>query len=213
MKKQVNMEHYYVENYNTKKRFISYWHQINEITKLHPKNILEIGIGNSFVSDFLKNGNYPILTLDVDTQLNPDIVASITNLPFADSSFDVIACYEVLEHLPFDLFDTCLKEMHRVCKTHAIISVPDVNLAYPLYLPQITNVAGRKINLTQKLIPIPRLKKPIHHFNGEHYWEIGKKSYPLSKIKSKIENAGFELINTYKVFEYTYHRFFILRKK
>ena len=36
MKKQVDVDHYCVENYDTKKRFISYWHQINEIAKLYP---------------------------------------------------------------------------------------------------------------------------------------------------------------------------------
>lgn len=212
MRKQVDVDHYCFENYSTKKRFISYWHQINEITKLNPNNILEIGIGNGFVSNFFKKGNYSIVTLDIDKQLNPDIISSITNLPFADNSFDVIACYEVLEHLPFDLFEMCLKEMHRVCRSHVILSVPDVNRVYPLYVPEITKGRGIKISLTKKLIPIPRLKKPIHHFNGEHYWEIGKKGFSLSKITSEIENSGFELIFTYKVFENTYHRFFILKK-
>jgi hypothetical protein len=64
----------------------------------------------------------------------------------------------------------------------------------------------------KKLIPLPRLRKPIHNFDGEHYWEIGKGGYPLGKIVNDIELAGFEIEKTYRVFERPYHRFFLLKK-
>jgi hypothetical protein len=53
LKPQVEPAHY-LKSYDTKGRFISYWHQIDEIFKLSPENVLEIGIGNRFVSDYLK---------------------------------------------------------------------------------------------------------------------------------------------------------------
>jgi len=62
------------------------------------------------------------------------------------------------------------------------------------------------------LVPLSRLKNPTHKFDGEHYWEIGKAEYPLSKIINEIQKAGFKIEKTYRVFENPYHRFFILRK-
>ncbi|MHA1380617.1 MAG: hypothetical protein ACTSRG_19795 [Candidatus Helarchaeota archaeon] len=56
------------------------------------------------------------------------------------------------------------------------------------------------------------MKDLFHKFNGEHYWEIGKAGYPLSKIIKDIQKTGFEVEKTYRVFENPYHRFFILRK-
>ena len=53
MVKQVESNHYYKEAYDTKDRFISYWHQINEIIMLNPDSVLEIGIGNGFLSKYL----------------------------------------------------------------------------------------------------------------------------------------------------------------
>jgi len=50
LRPQVNRAHY-LKGYDTKQRFASYWHQINEMLELAPDNTLEIGIGNSFVSD------------------------------------------------------------------------------------------------------------------------------------------------------------------
>jgi len=53
---------------------------------------------------------------------------------------------------------------------------------------------------------------PVHNFDGEHYWEIGKFGYPLKKIVEDIQRAGFEVKKTYRVLEFPYHRFFVLRK-
>jgi hypothetical protein len=62
------------------------------------------------------------------------------------------------------------------------------------------------------LIFLPQIRKPIHSFDGEHYWEIGKAGYPLKRIISDIERQGMEIIKTYRVFESPYHRFFVLRE-
>jgi hypothetical protein len=70
-----------------------------------------------------------------------------------------------------------------------------------------------KVGVFKKLISLPRLRKLAHNYNGEHYWEIGKVGYPLSKIINNIQKAGFKIEETYRVFEYPYHRFFILKKE
>ena len=70
-----------------------------------------------------------------------------------------------------------------------------------------------KIGYMKMLIPLPRFKKSIHKFDGEHYWEIGKDGYPLSKITKDIKRAGFDIKKTYRIFENPYHRFFVLKKR
>lgn len=207
MKPQVKPNHYFVNSYDSKGRFISYWYQINEIVKLNPKKVLEIGIGNGFVSKYLKERKVNVLTLDVDKRLNPDIVGSVLNIPFSDESFDIIACYEVLEHIEYKNINKALSEIFRVSKSYAILSLPDASRVYRVYL-QIP-----KIGVFKRLISLPRLKNPIHKFDGEHYWEIGKVGYPLSKITKDIGRAGFNITKTYRIFENPYHRFFILKKK
>ena len=206
MKPQVESNHYFNKSYDTKERFISYWHQINEIIKLNPKTVLEIGVGNGFVSKYLKERKVNVLTLDIDKRLSPDVVGSVLNMPFSDELFDVMACYQVLEHLPFENFSEALSEIFRVSKSYAILSLPDASRVYRVYL-QIP-----KIGIFKRLIPLPRLKNPIHKFDGEHYWEIGKAGYPLSKIIKEIQTAGFRVEKTYRIFENPYHRFSILRK-
>jgi len=206
VKPQVKPNHYFVNSYDSKGRFISYWYQINEIIKLNPKKVLEIGIGNGFVSKYLKERKVNVLTLDVDKRLNPDMVGSVLNIPFSDESFDLIACYEVLEHIEYKNINKALSEIFRVSKSYAILSLPDASRVYRVYQKK------KKIGVFKRLISLPRLKNPIHKFDGEHYWEIGKDGYPLSKITKDIERAGFIIKKVYRIFENPYHRFFMLKK-
>lgn len=90
--------HYYYKNYDTKERFCSYWHQIEEIVSHNPKDILEIGIGNGFVSRHLRQRGFNVVTLDLDKKLGPDVAASTLSTPFSDKTFEAVTCYEVLEH-------------------------------------------------------------------------------------------------------------------
>ena len=187
MKPQIEPSHYFNESYDSKGRFISYWHQIHGIIRLRPKRVLEIGIGNGFVSEYLKERRANVLTLDIDKNLNPDIVGSVLDVPFSDNSFEVVVCYELIEHLQYENFYKAFSEIFRVSKSYAILSLPDASRVYCLYV-QIP-----KIGVFKRLISLPRLKNSIHKFNGEHYWEIGKAGYPLNKITKDIEKAGFNI--------------------
>jgi len=206
MNLQVEPDHYFNETYDSKGRFCSYWHQINEIISLKPKEVLEIGIGNGFVSKYLKMRGVNVTTLDIDKRLNLDVVGSVLKLPFIDEFFEVVTCYEVLEHLPYRDFSKALSGIYRVSKSYVILSLPDLSRVYRFNI-QIPKVGELKI-----LIPLPRLKPLTWEFNGEHYWNIGTKGYSLRKIKREIYNAGFKIERSYRVFEIPWHRFFILKK-
>ena len=168
---------------------------------------MEIRIGNGFVSKYLKERETEVTTLDIDKRLNPNIVGSLLELPCDDESFNVVTCYEVLEHLPYKDVSKALSEIYRVSNSHVILSIPDINRVYRL------NVQIPKIGEIKRLIPFPSLEKPIHYFNGEHCWEIGKASYSLNRIIEDIKKAEFKIEKTYRVFEMPYHRFFILKVK
>jgi len=203
-------EVYFERGYDSKKRFSSYWYQIEEVRKLNPKSVLDIGIGNSFTSKYLKERGFNITTLDHNPCLNPDIVGSVLDIPFKNDAFKVVTCYELLEHMPFNVFCTALKEIKRVAKKYTILSIPDSNKIYAFYMhfPKL-GVIKKTIEL-----PLPNFLKPDmsepNYVRG-HYWEIGKKGYPLKKIKKVIRDVGFNIERTYRPFEVPNHRFFVLK--
>lgn len=202
---QIPKEHYSWE-YDSKNRWISYWHQINQVLQTKPKRVLEIGVGNKTVTNYLKARNIEVITIDIDKDLSPDYLCSVTEISkhFKENSFDTILCAEILEHLPFEYFGKSLKEIQKVAKNYAIISLPyhGLNFRFSLKLP-----LTKERNLLIK-IPLPL----THKYDGEHYWEIGKRGYPLGKIL-KIISKFFEIEKKYIVPETPSHTFFILKKK
>jgi ubiquinone/menaquinone biosynthesis C-methylase UbiE len=104
------------------------------IADLAPETFLDAGCGEGFVAELLLQ-QMPGLELtgfdfnpdavEIAKTKNPDatfITASIFDLPFDDNSFDVVGCFEVLEHLVEP--QNALKELTRVARKAVIISVP-----------------------------------------------------------------------------------------
>ena len=208
---QVPKEHY-KEDYDDTQRFISYSYQINLIKQLRPKNILEIGVGNKTVSNYLKNNGFDIKTCDFDEKLEPDYVGDVRSLPIEDNSFDVVVSFQTLEHLPWEEFEKCLLEMKRVSRKNVIISLPysSYNFEFILKFPFIRSLTKRKFIDVLLRIPLPYFRK--NRFDGQHYWEIGWKNYSKKKIKNILKKHFYikkELTPTLNPFHY----FFVLENK
>jgi len=197
------MNDYSFKKYVYLERWISYWHQIDEVLELKPKTVLEVGVGNKIVFDRLQREGVEIQTLDIDKELNPDFAGSVENMPLEDNSFDVILCAEVLEHLPFKNFEKALLELKRVSKKYLVLSLPHFGppLKISFKIPFI-----KEIKIAFK-IPY----HPKHKSGGVHYWEIGKKGCSPKKIRNIIKKY-FKIRKEFIPFESQYHHFYILEK-
>lgn len=202
---QVGKSHYKFEQYAFEGRFVSYYWQLKEVLALDPKSILEVGVGDKVFGGFIKN-NTPVLytSVDVAEDLHPDVVGSVLALPFADKSFDVVCAFEVLEHLPFDQFDKAVSELCRVARTNVVISLPHFGptFSFSLKIPLLPQLRGS--------LKIPFPKK--HIFNGQHYWEIGKSGYTVSRIRTALSHYG-EVCKDFVPFGSPYHHFFVIKPR
>lgn len=203
--KQVNKCHYDFVSYMDLNRWVSVWHQINEVIKRNPKNVLEVGPGPGIFKNIAKTIGLNLETIDLDPDLNPDHVGSATSLPFADASFDITCAFQMLEHLPYAESLAAFKEMVRVSKKFIIISLPDAQpvFRWRIYIP--------KLAAFDRLLPRLNWKPKDHIFDGEHYWEINKKNHLLKNIIVDLSNIC-TLEKTYRVLDNPYHRFFIFSK-
>ena len=70
--------------------------------------VLEVGAGRK--EGYTKES----ITIDINSNFNPDILASGYNLPFKNNTFDTMIATEVLEHL--ERPQSFVNEIHRVLK-------------------------------------------------------------------------------------------------
>ena len=197
------MSHLQSLKYVTKYRFASYWYQIKEVMRSEPANVLEIGIGPNLVSSFLTRQNIKVVTIDRDTRLGPQLSGTALHLPFKETSFDTVMCCQVLEHLPFQEFNNCLNELRRITKKKLVLSLPDRTPALSL-LVRMPNLI-----FWDFMVVFPwAIRKHVSDIK-QHCWEIGERGYPYKRLIKEIAEAGFSVERTYRVPDYSYHRFFI----
>lgn len=210
---QVKKEHYFRKKYNSLNRFISYFYQIDLVSSLvasQESRILEVGIGNAFVSDYLKKIGYNITTCDFDERLKPDIVADIRNLAIGEDSFDVVTAFEVLEHIPFEDFEKSLNELKKASSKFVIISLPhrSTSIEFVLKIPFIRTIFGRDFLVF--FLRFPWFFKGFAS-SGQHYWEIDGYKYRLSKVFKILKN-NFKSVKKIRPVLDGYRLFFILEK-
>jgi len=183
---QVKKEHYDTGSYRVKDRWNSYWHQLSIVRAQKPHTVLEVGVGDGVVMRELRSKNIKVTTFDIAQDLKPDIVGSVTKIPLPENSVDLVLVAEVIEHIRFEDVPTALGELSRVARNHVVISVPHPGYVFMLsfklpLLPHITFFAK-----------IPFFWRG-HHFDGQHYWELGKRGYSLRRFTSLAKEAGLFL--------------------
>jgi len=128
--------------------------------RMAPATVLEVGCGEGRLAQHLvthpaavpRPGRFVACDLELSAiaaGLDPLIefrAASIYELPFADASFDVVVCCEVLEHLEDP--GRALAEVARVARRGTIVSTPReplwraMNMMRGKYLAQLGNTPG-----------------------------------------------------------------------
>lgn len=119
----------YIENKEEIKRYRTCTQLISDdVTSL-----LDVGAGNGAFLNYLEREKSEVKLFGLERS-EAAIQASIAktrilkgtleNLPFNDDGFDMISALEVVEHLPFGVYEKGIKEIERVAKRYILLSVP-----------------------------------------------------------------------------------------
>jgi len=176
----------YAEGYDDQIRLDTYKEQINQVLKVKPSSVLEVGIGNKSVYRKIKKREIKIIGCDYARDLEPDVIGNVIALPFKDNSFDTVLCAEVLEHLPFEKGMEGLRELKRVAKRYIVLTLPQLSLDDRFFR---------------------RVKSKPFTFNGQHYWELGSGKCSLKGCKKIFETEKLKLLDCFAFNVFRLHRF------
>ena len=179
------------------KNFISrylvknYFATINRLAKgLDFQKTLEIGCGEGIflyhLKELLEGKDVSGIDIDPDeletAKKNIDFaelsMANGEQLPFADQSFDLVFCCEVLEHVenPGHVF----QEIKRVAKKYCILSVPNeplwriLNFARGAYMSDWGNTPGH-----------------LHHWNPSGFRKLVASHFTILEMVKPLPWTGF----------------------
>jgi hypothetical protein len=182
--------------YYSEKRIGQQWKQLDLLSGLDTRRVLEVGPYLGFVTALLDNAGYDVTTLDLFSPpfhkpQRPNIEADLTALdPEVIAGFDTILCCETLEHLPWDEASNVLGGFHASGAQNLILSVPyeGFQMGWSIYFNPFT---WRHAFSLKKLRGGKTFK--VHEDPWGHKWEIGYKGYPLKRWETLIEEAGWTI--------------------
>jgi len=81
--------------------------------------VLDVATGGGHVARRLREAGAQVVTVDSAPGMEPDVIAPADHLPFADASFDAVACRIAAHHFPDAL--GALREMARVARHRLVL--------------------------------------------------------------------------------------------
>jgi ubiquinone/menaquinone biosynthesis C-methylase UbiE len=80
---------------------------------------LDVATGGGHVARRLRDEGIDVVTLDPSPGMNPDVISRAEHIPFADGSFDVVACRTAAHHFADPA--AAVREMARVARERVLL--------------------------------------------------------------------------------------------
>lgn len=196
---RMSREEYFSDLYFSLPQLCSFAHQLNFIHSMRPTSAIEIGLGNGFVSSFLRRSGLSVVTVDINPELEPDICAPLSEVhKHIDKKMDLVICCEVLEHMPLEDLDSNLDYL-KTLGDRLFMTLPNSMRSWGLAgLVSLPKLGLKQFDLN---IDIP-FRRNLD--NSCHFWEVGfNRACTRSAIEARLAEryasvkSGRFLLNPY----------------
>lgn len=194
---------YFSDFYFSMPQLCSFAHQLNLIHAMRPTSAIEIGMGNGFVSTYLRRSGLPIVTADINPSLQPDICAPLADVcKHLAQQADLVICCEVLEHMPLAELETNLDYL-RDLGARLFMTLPNSFRAWGIsglaFLPKLNGT------IFDLVFNIP-WKRPL---TEAHFWEVDDTPECTRKAIVKHLRHRYTSVRTGRFALNPYHVWFI----
>ncbi len=134
---------------------------------------LDVATGGGHVARRLREAGLEVVSADPAAGMNPDVVCAAEDLPFADASFDVVACRRAAHH--FSDVSRALGEMARVSR--GLVFLQDA------------------LFVSARVEEAERLRDPSHvsHLSEEGWRELfARHELELERVERREERLDFD---------------------
>ena len=168
-------------------RWRMYWQQQQLMDGLIAPGdeLLEIGPGNGFTSNYLRSRGFAVTTLDIDEGKRPDIVANIVKYDFP-TACDAILAFEVFEHIPYEEFEKVVPRLAAAARGHVFLSLPRNELV-PFRIS--LKLGGRRREHTFERRRLEGMIRETHHF-----WELDHGDTTVSRVEALFAHSGLAVV-------------------
>lgn len=196
----------------------SLWYQAKEpICRPDVHSVLEFGGGRNVTKALIEH--FGIRHVDVDfndKRYSPDIVSTIADFE-TDERFDMVCCFQALEHNPVEELPVYLKKFKTLSKRYVYISVPyserwisiilNFNVKKWLSFDKVRLFTFGK---TKKRNPDIAAYKKLENKHSPHWWEVGDKNFSKKDMRRVISESGLRILNEHHNPMFPYHLFYLL---
>jgi len=189
--------------YYTEKRILHQWTQLDMLSGIACRRVLEVGPAMGLVTAMLANAGYEVETLDrlprqFASPAARHVEADIQALTGADiAGYDAILCCETLEHIDWDAVGGVLSVFRDSGARYLVVSVPytGFQITFDFYLNT------RALRHYFSMRKLHSRKEFAREPPGGHQWEVGYRGYKLRRWEEKLRGGGWAILRR----EFTAH--------
>ena len=190
-----------------------HYHLFKDIAARVRGDLLEVGTGDGVLKRCAQPFVHSYTVMDINPRLAPDVLADLREpQPQLQQRFDATVAAEVLEHLPFDSFATCLGNLVATLRPGGLLF-----LTLPHRKGHVLFVGPRqRLRAWRFPIGLLSLSEAYNRFvrrriwiDPHHCWEIGDGRVRRRHVEAELQRAG---LATERFTELPYCDYWVLRK-
>lgn len=197
----------------------SHYLQMKILYDLGVSSVLEFGAGEAFARDYFQKNGVKYHTYDFDNTFSPDFLGDLKSDDFKSipEVYEAVCAYQCLEHVDYAYFRNIIEKLMSLSSKYVVLSLPYSCFSIELSVSKLFNQVDYTKKRIRLVLPSFRANRKYRREYMEqypyavHYWEIGRKSFPLSRIRNDIQSVGLYIQKEFHA-PYPYHYFFVLSK-
>lgn len=197
----------------------SYLYQLRMIQSLKPVRLLEVGPGDSVIGFVIGQLGVVYHSLDIIKDRGATYEGRLEDFDptCIDEPYDVVCAFQMLEHSPYERFTENVRKLAALSRRYVFISVPYSCKGFRIkalwHRGQNDDASKHWRFFWESGLPNRRYRPEfMEEFPwAVHYWEMGRKAFPRSRVVADIEAAGLKLVRQVHG-ENPFHYFFLAEK-